>query len=214
VLAQAVRLARVVQHRSGRSPRGHAGRTKSAVTELWRGSSTAIFAELASTFAGRSMLRPYGIVVRQGASGSRKREQAPALHRILATRFGVRRLAAALRRHEILLRQGASESRKQAGNQMFRDKPLVLDADRSSITICGLVLSCWTRTGLGLPIALGIAVALCIAITLSIAIALCVAVPLSILIGIRSRRALWSGLTLRSRGAAYSQQHQKTRSHK
>jgi hypothetical protein len=30
--------------------------------------------------SGRSMLRPYGILLRQGASGSRKREQAPALH--------------------------------------------------------------------------------------------------------------------------------------
>jgi hypothetical protein len=35
-------------------------------------------------FSGRSMLRPYGILLRQHASGSRKREQAPALHRVLA----------------------------------------------------------------------------------------------------------------------------------
>jgi hypothetical protein len=34
--------------------------------------------------SGRSMLRPYGILLRQGASGSRKREQAPALHRSAA----------------------------------------------------------------------------------------------------------------------------------
>jgi hypothetical protein len=30
------------------------------------------------------MLRPCGMLLRQGASGSRKREQAPALHRIAA----------------------------------------------------------------------------------------------------------------------------------
>jgi hypothetical protein len=46
--------------------------------------ATTIFAGLPSTCAGRSMLRPYGIVVRQDASRGRKREQAPALHRISA----------------------------------------------------------------------------------------------------------------------------------
>jgi hypothetical protein len=30
---------------------------------------------------GRSKQRPYGVMLRQGASGSRKREQAPALQR-------------------------------------------------------------------------------------------------------------------------------------
>jgi hypothetical protein len=34
--------------------------------------------------SGRSMLRPYRTLLRQGASGSRKREQAPALHRSAA----------------------------------------------------------------------------------------------------------------------------------
>jgi hypothetical protein len=33
------------------------------------------------SFSGSSMQRPYGILLRQGASGSRKREQAPAFHR-------------------------------------------------------------------------------------------------------------------------------------
>src|ERR1700735_1117521 len=36
-------------------------------------------------FSGRSMLRPYGILLRQHPSGSRKREQAPALHRMSTT---------------------------------------------------------------------------------------------------------------------------------
>jgi hypothetical protein len=34
--------------------------------------------------SGRSMLRPYGILLRQRASGRRKREQAPALQRNVA----------------------------------------------------------------------------------------------------------------------------------
>ena len=34
--------------------------------------------------SGRSKQRPYGVLVRQYASGSRKREQAPALHRNVA----------------------------------------------------------------------------------------------------------------------------------
>jgi hypothetical protein len=36
-------------------------------------------------YSGHSMLCPYGILLRQGASGSRKREQAPALQRDGAT---------------------------------------------------------------------------------------------------------------------------------
>jgi hypothetical protein len=37
------------------------------------------------SFSGRSKQRPYGILVWQYASGSKKREQAPALHRNVAT---------------------------------------------------------------------------------------------------------------------------------
>jgi hypothetical protein len=46
----------------------------------------AIPVGVAKNFWGRSEQRPYGILLRQGASGIRKREQAPALHRMASRR--------------------------------------------------------------------------------------------------------------------------------
>ena len=192
------------------------------------------------THETRMLSGPYGIVVRRGASGRRKREQAPALHRNVAA-LDLECGASALR----LLRLGSAtagaaccaptgdcygkarpgvESGSKlphsteplaakivvgvaAGDHMFPGKCLVADADRVSVAVGSFVLACGTRTGLSLAVALGIAVALCVAITLGIPVALCVAIPLGVLTSVGARRALRPGLSLRSGGAAYSQQH-------
>jgi hypothetical protein len=101
-----------------------------------------------------------------------------------------------------------------SGNQLLPARLLVAYADRSSIAVCGLMLSSWTRSGPGLSVALRVSVALCVTITLGIPVALCIAIALRILTGIRPRRALRPGLSLRSRRAPDSQQHQKKRTHK
>jgi hypothetical protein len=72
---------------------------------------------------------------------------------------------------------------------MFPARSLVSDAGGFSIVVCGLMLSCWTSSGVTL------AVALCVAIALGVPITLCIAVATSVL----ARRALWPGLALRSR---------------
>ena len=138
------------------------------------------------------MLRPYGRLLRQGAPESRKLPDSLA---------------------------AANDSEIGAGDHMFPGKCLVADADRVSVAVGSFVLACGTRTGLSLAVALGIAVALsvaitlgiavalCVAITLGIPVALCVAIPLGVLTSVGARRALRPGLSLRSGGAAYSQQH-------
>jgi hypothetical protein len=67
--------------------------------------------------------------------------------------------------------------------------------------ICGLMLTCWTWSGVRLTFPFRVAIALCIAVALCVSIALSVAVPTCVL----GRRALWSGLALRSCGAADGQ---------
>jgi hypothetical protein len=47
------------------------------------GGRLAPFVEAGQRHSGRSMLRPYGTLLRQDASGSRKRQQAAALHRTI-----------------------------------------------------------------------------------------------------------------------------------
>jgi hypothetical protein len=83
---------------------------------------------------------------------------------------------------------------------MFLARSLVADAGGPSIMVRGLMLSRWTWSGVSLAVAFGIAIALGISVALSVSIALGVAVTLRVL----TRRALRSGLALRSRGAAYS----------
>ena len=170
------------------------------------------------------MLRPYGSPARQGTPGSRKREQAPALHRILAPLnlecgglpllCGLKHVESATERNAaqgiLLVAETDSEiaCEVRTAIQMFQTGYLVSNAGRSSITVCGLMLACWTRSGPGLP------VALCIAVTLCIPITLCVSFPLCILTSVRPRSALWPGLSLRSARAADGQQNQKTHTHK
>ena len=93
---------------------------------------------------------------------------------------------------------------------MFPAKTLVLHTDGSSISVGGLVLSCWARSGLSLPVALCIAITLRISVALRVPVALCISIPTSV----GPRCALRAGLSLRSRRAADGQQHQKTRTHK